>query len=118
MRLLAIIILTLLTTQAGASERPSQCPVHRWCGCALAMKLFGEPRKDLWAAREWLKLGHPIRNPIPGAIAVYARGKGGHVGIVTAVTGPHKIVLWSGNDGGEIRERERSTGGIIGYRML
>lgn len=115
----AILFSIFAFASARADERPWQCPQRAWCGCAASLKVFGENRRELWNARAWLKLGRPVSKPAPGVIAVYARGKGrGHVGIVTAVPGPHRIVLWSGNDLGAIRERERSTDGILGYRKL
>lgn len=113
------VLFFLLTTQAAAGGRPSQCPPRLWCGCAAAIKVFGEPRRDLWSARAWLKLGRPVPHPAPGAVVVYARGKrGGHVGIVVSVVGPGRIIMWSGNDGNAIRTRERSTAGVLGYRVL
>jgi uncharacterized protein (TIGR02594 family) len=99
-----------------AGGRPAGCP-KLYCGCWLA-KHFGIDDKSLWRAREWLKRGRALSSPQVGAIAVYARGKGGHVGLVTQVLASNRIVLLSGNDGGAVRERERSTAGVIGYRQL
>jgi uncharacterized protein (TIGR02594 family) len=105
-----------------AGGRPSMCPPVLWCGCWLATYKNITDRKqwrDLWLVRNWLNVGVPAPGPAPGVIAIYARGKnGGHVGIVTAVLGPSRIVLLSGNDNNAVRERERSTKGIIGYRYL
>ena len=98
--------------------RPNCCPPRAWCGCALSVWIYGDCRKSLWRARAWLNLGHPVPYPIPGAIAVYKRGSGGHVGIITSVPRPGFIVLKSGNDNGAVRERERSTAGVLGYRVL
>ena len=98
--------------------RPAGCPVKAWCGCGLAVKIFGKPRRDLWPARAWLKIGRPVAAPRTGAIAIFKRGSGGHVGLITAVLSPNRIMLWSANDGGAVRERERSTAGILGYRYL
>jgi hypothetical protein len=41
-----------------------------------------------------------------------------HVGIVVAVSGPGRIVLLSGNDGGAVRQRERSSRGVIAWRTF
>lgn len=100
------------------SGRPAGCP-RAYCGCWLALRLFGHHVRSLWLARNWARIGRPASGPAPGVIAVYARGRrGGHVGIVTAVPGPGRIVLLSGNDGRRVRERERSTRGVIAYRNL
>ena len=98
-------------------HRPQGCPPRAWCACWLA-KHLGKNNRRLWLARNWLQAGRRISHPQAGAIAVYARGRGGHVGIVKAVPGPGRIVLLSGNDGNRVRERERSTRGIIGYVMV
>jgi hypothetical protein len=63
-------------------------------------------------ARHWASFGSPAHGPAPGVIAVWPH----HVGVVTGVPGPGRIVLKSGNDGHAVRERERSTRGIIAYR--
>jgi hypothetical protein len=99
--------------------RPAGCPPRRWCGCALAVRIFGEPRRDLWLARNWLRLGRELTGPRVGAIVVFARGRnGGHVGQIVEVMSPTQIRIWSGNDRGQIRESLRSTVGVIGYRDI
>jgi surface antigen len=72
--------------------------------------------RELWVARNWTKYGRSANGPAPGVIAVYARGTGGHVGIVTSVPRRGVVVLKSGNDDGAVRERERSTKGVIAWR--
>lgn len=104
---------------AHRSGRPAGCPGRSWCGCWLALDRYGRHVKRLWLARAWAREGRPAAGPAPGVIAVYARGRrAGHVGRITRVLGPGRIVLLSGNDGGRVRERERSTAGIIAYRRL
>jgi len=104
------------TVRLGAG-RPAGCP-RLWCGCWLKRHVGLKDRR-LWRARAWLKIGRRVSSPRVGAVAVYARGRaGGHVGIVTKVIGPGRIVLLSGNDGNRVRERERSTRGLLGYVVL
>jgi len=98
--------------------RPAICPPRAWCGCWLSIARFGKSIRHLWYGRNWLDEGQPVSEPSPGVIAIYARGRGAHVGEVRRVISPTRIVLLSGNDGGAVRERERSTAGIIGYRRL
>lgn len=98
--------------------RPSDCPQRRWCGCWLE-HYFGLSDPALWRALNWQGVGQPAAGPAPGVIAIYRRGRnGGHVGVITKVIGPGLIVLLSGNDGNAVRERERSTDGVISYRRL
>lgn len=98
-------------------ERPAECPERLWCGCILA-HYFGFDDRSLWWARNWLKVGKPVATPKPGAVAVFARKGGGHVGIVKKVLPDGRIVLLSGNDGNAVRERARSTVNLLGYRQL
>jgi hypothetical protein len=63
-------------------------------------------------ARRWASYGSPASSDCVNCIAVWPH----HVGIVTGRPGPGTIVLKSGNDGHAVRERERSTRGIIAYR--
>ena len=74
---------------------------HRGTGSDLAMS--------------FASYGRRISGPRVGAIAVMRRKGGGHVGIVTAVPGKGRIVLLSGNDGRRVRERVRSTAGVVAY---
>lgn len=98
--------------------RPAGCPAL-WCACWLKKYLgIDDPKKNLNLARNWAedKRFRRVAGPAPGVIALYRRGKkGGHIGIVTAVPRPGAIVLLSGNDDGAVRERERSTAGLIAY---
>ena len=91
--------------------RPAGCP-SRWCGCWLG-KHLGIARRDLWLARNWAGVGRPAGGPRSGAIAVWRS----HVGIVKAVEGK-RIQVLSGNDGNAVRERWRSSAGVIAWRVL
>lgn len=95
--------------------RPSGCPPRAWCGCWLA-KHTGLNRRELWLARNWARLGSATA-PSPGAIVVFARGRGGHVGKITAVEG-NRIKVLSGNDGRMVRERWRTMAGVIAVRRI
>ena len=82
-----------------------------WCGWWLRQQL-GVADRAFNLARKWAQIGTPAHGPAPGVIAVWRH----HVGIVTGVPGPGRIVLKSGNDSRAVRERERSTRGVIAYR--
>lgn len=119
----AVILLVLVTavpTTSVANDRPEPCPSRDWCGCWLATYLGISDHKqwrELWVARNWSTYGRPATGPAPGVIAVYGRGTGGHVGIVTSVPRSGVVVLKSGNDNGAVRERERSIEGVIAWRI-
>lgn len=111
--LLAALLLCVIAGTAHASGRPAQCPPRAWCGCWLAQHL-GLGDRALWLARNWSRIGSPAHGPAPGVIAVWPH----HVGQVTGVPGPGRIVLLSGNDGRAVRERERSSRGVIAWRWI
>jgi hypothetical protein len=93
--------------------RPAACAGIPWCGCWLRLHLgIGDARLNL--ARAWAEIGSPAPGPAPGVIAVWRH----HVGKITATLGNGRIRLLSGNDGHAVRERERSTRGIIAYRYV
>ena len=132
-RFFAVLVAVVLTAAPNASrasdrtgawhtnDRPEQCPSQDWCGCWLATFLGINDHKqwrELWVARNWATFGKPADGPAPGVIAIYGRGTGGHVGIVTAVSRrPGFVILKSGNDNNAVRERERSIEGVIAWRI-
>lgn len=91
--------------------RPSGCPARAWCGCWLASHL-GISDRSLWLARNWARVGHSAGGPQVGAIVVWRH----HVGKIKAVEG-NRILVLSGNDGRAVRERWRTTSGVIAYRV-
>lgn len=96
---------------ASVGSRPAHCPARAWCGCWLAAHL-GISNRSLWLARNWAGIGSKAGGPGAGTIAVWPH----HVGLIRAVDG-NRILLLSGNDGRAVRERWRTTAGIIAYRV-
>lgn len=92
--------------------RPAGCP-RLWCGCYMALKVFGKHRRDLWYAKNWLKF--PRTSPSPGAIAVLHRPGGGHVGIVQHILSNGDPVLKSGNTSGGVAIARYSKYRVIAY---
>ncbi len=107
-RFCAVIFLAIVgatPTASIANDRPELCPSQDWCGCWLATYLGIMDQKqwrELWVARNWATYGRPANGPAHGVIAVYGRGTGGHVGIVTSVRRAGFVVLKSGNDNGTV----------------
>lgn len=96
---------------SALSGRPAGCPPRAWCGCFLSSYL-GIHSRNLWVARNWARVGHPASGPQAGAVVVWPN----HVGLIRAAEGGRILVL-SGNDGRAVRERWRSTRGVIAYRV-
>lgn len=85
-----------ISHQRVSGGRPPGCPAL-WCGCGLALKLFGRHIRELWAARAWLRFRR-VAGPVPGSVAVLSRGRrGGHVGIVRGVDANGNPIIYSGN---------------------
>lgn len=110
---LALAFLTL-ASPALAEGRPGGCP-HAWCGCWLAQhfSIGGALARTLWVAKNWAHIGQKATVPVPGTVVVWRH----HVGKVTAVDG-RRIKVLSGNDGHRVRERWRTTRGVIAYRWV
>lgn len=110
--LLGLTIVLSLSSTTEASGRPYGCPARAWCGCFLS-KHLGLNNRGLWLARNWARVGQPTK-PVAGAIVVWQR----HVGLIKRVTENGNAIVLSGNDGGRVRERERSISGAIAFRVL
>jgi hypothetical protein len=75
-------------------------------------QLTGIHDRKLWIARNWAKVGRPSHAK-PGVIVVWVH----HVGKALAVKG-NRILVHSGNDGNAVRNRWRSTAGVIAFREI
>jgi len=111
-----LLVITTILMIAGTSPsqaRPAGCPSRLWCGCYLATVygFSGQMWRQLWVARAWAQK-FPRAELAPGKVAVFGRGRGGHVGRIDGVR-PGEVLLTSGNDGNAIRTRWRSTRGLI-----
>ena len=84
----------------GLGARPA-----RWCGWWMRSQKGGGPELNL--ARNWAHWGRPTA-PKVGAVVVWQH----HVGMITGRTASGWIVK-SGNDGGRVRERQRSVAGAV-----
>ncbi len=93
--------------------QPAACAGIAWCGCWLRLRLgLADLRLNL--ARAWASIGHAVDGPAAGVIVVWPH----HVGIITENLGGGLIRVLSGNDGNAVRERIRSTRGVIAYRKV
>ena len=83
---------------------------HAWCGFFMRHHL-GVADRAYNLAANWRHYGSSASGPAIGAIVVWWH----HVGIITGRTASGWVIL-SGNDGGAVRERERSIRGAIAFR--
>ena len=112
LRLIIAAGLALALTAAPAlagNGRPAHCPA-RWCGCWLA-SYFGLSDPALNKARNWARKFKRVAGPCVDCVAVWPH----HVGVVKGIPKPGRVVLLSGNDGHAVRERERSSAGVIAW---
>jgi len=99
---------------------PSKNP---WCGdfveTCIRIALPDEPllgalgSNPYWA-RNWLMFGQPVR-PIPGAVLVFERGSGGHVGFAIGLDDTHFYVL-GGNQSDAVTIARIAKSRLLGAR--
>lgn len=95
-----------LTAVVGG--RPAGCP-HRFCGCALSIKLFGKIIPTLNLAANWVRI-FPRDHPAPGMVAA----RRGHVFKLLAHVRGNVWLVWDANSGrGRIRVHNRSIAGYV-----
>jgi uncharacterized protein (TIGR02594 family) len=88
-----------------------------WCGTFVAhcFDAVGiKPAKAWYRARAWAAWGVPVK-PQAGAVAVFSRGGGGHVGFVVGETATHFAVL-GGNQGNAVNVTNIQKNRLIGCR--
>jgi uncharacterized protein (TIGR02594 family) len=90
-----------------------------WCGVFVAavMQEAGYTRPKHWyRARAWAEYGSQLVGPEVGAIVVYDRKGGGHVGFVTAVDVNGRIFTLGGNQGNRVSVVPFDPSRVIGFR--
>ena len=91
-------------------SHPSGCPGRAFCGCGVALRVFGHHVRDLWLARNWFRF--PRSAPAAGNVAIF-RG-GGHVAYIEQVHGDGTATLYDPNSGGhQTRVHRRSLAGAV-----
>lgn len=93
-----------------------------WCGLFVGAMLSATlPKEPLPAilvrAAEWMKAGVPIAIPTYGAIAVFTRAGGGHVGFVVGRSADGKLLrILGGNQSNRVSETWISADRLTGFR--
>ncbi|MEJ1158012.1 TIGR02594 family protein [Prosthecomicrobium sp. N25] len=76
-----------------------------WCGLAVAWAMVASgltpPLPNPLSARAWAEWGRPLSTPVPGAVLVFARQGGGHVGLYEGEDKARYLVL-GGNQGNRV----------------
>lgn len=77
-----------------------------WCGLFMrfVMRAAGFPvPKNPWRAASWLTWGVPLITPAVGAVVVFKRPGGYHVGIVVGIDAQGRLVVLGGNQGDAVK---------------
>lgn len=78
--------------RADVGGRPSGCP-RAFCGCALALKVFGRIVPTLNLASNWRQF--PRDHAAPGNVAVWHH----HVALIQSVSANASAIVWDPNGG-------------------
>ena len=88
--------------------RPAGCP-HRYCGCALSLKVFGRIIPELNLAANWVRK-FPRARPAAGMVAA----RSGHTFLIQDMIDANTALAWDPNSGrGKTRIHERSLRGYV-----
>ncbi len=91
-------------------SHPAGCPGRAFCGCGVAVKIFGHPVRDLYLASNWYKF--PRATPGPGMVAVRRH----HVMAILSYSGGGVATVYDPNSGGHAtRIHQRS---LAGYTVV
>lgn len=102
--------------QLGAWWRDDETP---WCGTAVAAWMTAcsiAPPAAWYRARAWLDWGTPIVGPAVGAVVVFERAGGGHVGLVVAQDYVGRLLVLGGNQGNAVSIAPFERTRVLGYR--
>jgi hypothetical protein len=95
---------------AQTVAHPSGCPSTSFCGCGVALHVFGHHVRRLWLASNWLSF--PRANPAPGMVAV----RRGHVFAIIETKGNGSVLAYDPNSG---RHRTRvHLRSLAGFKVV
>lgn len=96
-----------------------------WCAAFVnyCMEELGVSHPHSLLAKDWMKVGTPVKEPQPGDIVVFWRGKEkgwqGHVGFfIKADKEKNLIYVFGGNQDGAVCLKPFSTEKVLGYRRV
>lgn len=95
---------------ARVVSHPEGCPRRAFCGCGVAVKVFGRPIRELWLAANWFR--YRTAEPAAGMVAV----RHNHVFFILEVLGHGLVLAYDPNSGGHLtRIHVRS---LAGFRVV
>lgn len=97
-------------TEAQIVEHPQGCPHSAYCGCGVALRIFGKHVRELWLARAWFRF--PSASPGPGMVAV----RGHHVFAILENRGDGNVLAYDPNSGG--RQTRIHVRSLAGFRVV
>lgn len=117
----ASTVLSWLQEFAGWVTSPSTAWCGAFMGMAIGQTLPDEPiPSNPLGARQWLKFGREMREPVPGAVTVFWRGSPndwrGHVGIVVGRDQRNNLMILGGNQGDTVNIRPFARNRLLGFR--
>lgn len=90
-----------------------------WCGVALAawMRAAGLTVPAAWyRAKSWASWGIPLGRPAPGAVVVFERSGGGHVGLIVGRDLRGRLLVLGGNQGNRVSIAPFDVSRVIAIR--
>lgn len=100
----------------GAWWRDDETP---WCGVAVAawMRACGiAPPKAWYRAKAWADWGLPLVAPVAGAVVVFERRGGGHVGLIVGKDAAGRLMVLGGNQGDAVSIVPFDRARVLAYR--
>jgi uncharacterized protein (TIGR02594 family) len=97
-----------------------------WCGAFVAAMFVKAGRRDVrppgdrynaLRAREWLKVGQEVREPLPGDLVIFTREGGGHVAFYVGETATQIKVL-GGNQSNSVSVQNYPKSRLLGFRRV
>lgn len=89
---------------------PPGCPARSFCGCGVALHIFGKPIRELWLAANWFRF--PRATPAGGMVAV----RRGHVFAILRPLGDGTVLAYDPNSGGHKTRIHRRS--LAGYTVV
>lgn len=100
----------------GAWWRDDETP---WCGTFVGAMVSAcgiKPSKHWYRAKDWLNWGLDLTGPAVGAVVVFERSGGGHVGFITGRDTLGRLLVLGGNQGNSVSIAPFDHARVVGYR--
>jgi uncharacterized protein (TIGR02594 family) len=89
-----------------------------WCaafvGAMLERTGIKSTRSD--SAKSYLTWGQPLKQPLPGCVAVFWRDGGGHVGFVVGQDSDRRLLVLGGNQSDAVNVKAFDRARVLSYR--